>query len=223
MPEANPARAAPALDRGRRKGLGAYYTALPVVESVLADKPEHIIPRPDADPFGDNPHGFTMDVPANLYNHGELYNLSIGRGTLSPEDRFKIKEHIIQTIIMLNQLDFPDYLANVAEFAGAHHETVDGTGYPRRLKKEQMSAPARMIAIADIFEALTASDRPYKKSKTVSEALGIMSAMRDDRHIDADLFDLFLKNGVHRQYAERYLAPELNDVVDIGKYLSRAE
>ena len=195
---------------------------LPAVESVLADKPEHIIPRPDANPFGNNPYGFTMDVPGNLYNHGELYNLSIGRGTLSPEDRFKIKEHIIQTIIMLNQLDFPDYLANVAEFAGAHHETIDGTGYPRRLKKAEMSVPARMIAIADIFEALTASDRPYKKSKTVSEALNIMSLMRDERHIDADLFDLFLKSGVHRQYATRYLAPEADDAVDIGKYLSHA-
>ncbi|GAB6905024.1 putative ABC-type amino acid transport, signal transduction system, domain protein [Desulfosarcina cetonica] len=196
---------------------------VPVVEPVLADKPEHVVPRPDSTPFGDNPHGFTMDVPENLYNQGELYNLSIRKGTLSPEDRFKINEHIIQTIIMLNQLAFPEYLNNVAEFAGAHHETMDGTGYPRGLKREEMPVPARMIAIADIFEALTASDRPYKKSKTISETLAIMSVMRDDRQIDADLFDLFLESGIHRRYAERYLAPELNDAVDIGKYVSRSK
>ncbi len=194
---------------------------LPVVEHVLSDKPEHVIPRPHPDPFGDNPYGFQMIVPENLYNLGELYNLGIRKGTLSPEDRFKINEHIIQTIIMLNKLEFPDYLANVAEFAGAHHETMIGNGYPRGLNKEQMSIPARIMAIADIFEALTAADRPYKKPKTLSDSLRIMSFMRDDQHIDADLFDLFLKSGVYRQYAEQHLAPSQINAVDIGKYLSK--
>ncbi|MGD8702798.1 MAG: HD domain-containing phosphohydrolase, partial [Desulfosarcina sp.] len=194
---------------------------LPVVEQVLADKPEHVVPRTDPNPFDDNPLGFKVTVPRDQYNLGELYNLGIRKGTLSEEDRFKIQEHIIQTIIMLNKLEFPDYLANVAEFAGAHHETMIGTGYPRGLNKAQMSVPARMMAVADIFEALTAADRPYKKPKTLSEALRIMSFMRDDQHIDPDLFDLFLQSGVYQHYAERYLDPSQIDEVDIKKYLSK--
>jgi HD-GYP domain-containing protein (c-di-GMP phosphodiesterase class II) len=195
---------------------------LPVIEQVLADKLEHIVPRTNPKPFGDNPHGFKMGIPENLYNLGELYNLSIRKGTLSPEDRFKINEHIIQTIIMLNKLEFPDYLVNVAEFAGAHHETMIGTGYPRALKKEEMSIPARIMAIADIFEALTAADRPYKKPKTLNEALRIMSFMRNDQHIDAELFDLFLRTGVYQTYAEKFLDPVQIDAVDIHQYLSNA-
>lgn len=191
---------------------------LPVVEQVLADKPEHRIPRADPTAFNDNPHGFTMTVPDLKYNLGELYNLGIRKGTLSPEDRFKINEHIIQTIIMLGRLEFPEYLENVPEFAGAHHETMNGTGYPRGLKKEQMSIPARIMAVADIFEALTATDRPYKTPKRLSEALRIMSLMRDDQHIDADLFDLFLSSGVFQTYAEKYLDPNQIDAVDVNQY-----
>ncbi len=112
---------------------------LPVMEHVLADKGEHIIPRTNPDPFDGNPFGFNMTVPEDLYNLGEIYNLSIRKGTLSAEDRFKINEHMIQTIKMLKKLPFPDYLENVAEFAGAHHETMIGTGYPRGLKKDEMS------------------------------------------------------------------------------------
>jgi len=195
-------------------------TTLPVVERVLADKPEHIIPRGDPDPFDGNTHGFNMAVPENQYNLGELYNLGIRKGTLSPEDRFKINEHIIQTILMLKRLPFPENMKHVAEIAGSHHETMIGTGYPRGLKKEEMSIPARIMAIADIFEALTAADRPYKKPKTVSDALRIMSFMRNDQHIDADLFDLFLQSGVYRTYAEQFLNPVQIDAVEIGQYLS---
>ena len=197
--------------------------ALPVIEQVLVDKPEHIIPRTNAKPFDDNPYGFKMDIPENQYNLGELYNLGIRKGTLSPEDRFKINEHIIQTIIMLNKLEFPDYLVNVPEFAGAHHETMIGTGYPRALKKEEMSIPARIMAIADIFEALTAADRPYKKPKTLSEALRIMSFMRNDQHIDADLFDLFLQTGVYQTYADKFLDQAQIDAVNIQQYLANAQ
>ncbi len=193
---------------------------LPVVEHLLADKPEHIIPRTDPDPFDGNTHGFNMIVPENQYNLGELYNLSIRKGTLSTEDRFKINEHIIQTILMLKRLPFPDNMKHVPDIAGSHHETMIGTGYPRGLKKEEMSVPARIMAIADIFEALTAADRPYKKPKTVSEALRIMSTMRNDQHIDADLFDLFLKSEVYRDYAEQFLDPGQIDRVDISQYLS---
>ena len=196
---------------------------LPVVEQVLADKPEHIIPRSDASPFDGNPYGFSMAVPENQYNLGELYNLSVRKGTLTLEDRFKINEHIMQTIIMLNQLDFPDYLRRVAEYAGAHHETMIGTGYPRGLKKADMSVPARILAIADIFEALTAADRPYKRPKTLSESLRIMRLMRDDQHIDPDLFDLFLQSGVYLRYAKQHMDPEMIDAVDIREYLSKTD
>jgi HD-GYP domain-containing protein (c-di-GMP phosphodiesterase class II) len=193
---------------------------LPVVEKVLADKPEHIIPRTATASFKEDLSGFNMEIPESQYNFGEIYNLSIRKGTLTNEERFKIDEHIIQTIIMLNKLEFPEYLKNVPEFAGAHHETMIGTGYPRGLKKEDMSIPARIMAIADIFEALTASDRPYKKAKSLNETLRIMSFMRDDRHIDSDLFDLFLQRGVYHEYATEYLAPEQIDDVDINQYLS---
>jgi len=196
--------------------------ALPVVEHVLADKPEHIIPRTNPDPFDGNTHGFNMPVPENQYNLGELYNLGIRKGTLSAEDRFKINEHIIQTILMLKRLPFPENMKHVAEIAGSHHETMIGTGYPRGLKKEAMSIPARITAIADIFEALTATDRPYKKPKTLSDALRIMGLMRDDQHIDADLFDLFLQSGVYLEYANQYLDHTQIGAVDIRAYLSTA-
>ena len=150
---------------------------------------------------------------------GEVYNLCIGRGTLTAEERFKINDHMVQTIIMLEQLPFPKHLKRVPEYAGGHHETMIGTGYPRRLTKADMSIPARAMAIADIFEALTAADRPYKKAKTLSESLRIMSFMKKDEHIDPDLFALFLETGVFSEYAEQYLLPEQIDEVDIDQYL----
>jgi len=193
---------------------------LHVEEFLLADKPEHIIPRSGKDPFEGNPYGFKMEVPENLFDGGELHNLCIRKGTLSAEERFKINEHITQTIIMLGKLPLPSYMANILEIAGAHHETMDGKGYPRKLTRNEMSIPARIMAIADIFEALTASDRPYKKAKTLSESLRIMSFMRNDRHIDEELFDLFLQSGVYKEYAAKYLDPKQIDEVDINGYLS---
>lgn len=192
--------------------------ALPVQEALLADKPEHLIPRP-AEQALEEKHGFKVKVPKHLYNHGEIYNLSIGRGTLNEEERFKINEHIIQTILMLEQLPLPENLKRVPEYAGTHHETLIGTGYPRKLSGEQMTVPMRIMAIADIFEALTAGDRPYKKGKTLSEAVKILSFFKKDGHIDPDLFDLLLTSGVYRQYAERYLKPEQIDEVDVKAYL----
>ena len=193
---------------------------LPVAENLLADKAHHIIPRPDNSALFDPAYGFKTKIPANLYNFGELYNLAIGRGTLTEEERFKINEHIIQTIIMLKHMPFPKQLSRVVEYAGAHHETLLGTGYPRQLNAEELSIPARITAIADIFEALTASDRPYKKPKTLSECVKILSFFKKDKHIDPDLFDLFLTSGVYRQYAERFLRPEQIDEVDIAKYVA---
>ena len=131
-----------------------------------------------------------------------------------------INDHIVQTIMMLSQLPFPSHYARVVEYAGGHHEKMDGTGYPRRLSVDDMSLPARMMAIADIFEALTASDRPYKKAKQLSEAVRIMSFMCKDRHIDPDLFRLFLSSGVYRDYARRFLAPEQIDEVDTQALLA---
>ncbi|MBE9610987.1 HD domain-containing phosphohydrolase [Chitinilyticum piscinae] len=193
---------------------------LPVTEALLADKPEHIITRSERDRLPeDNRWGFRVKVPEHLYNRGELYNLAVARGTLSEEERFKINEHIIQTIIMLEKLPFPRHLQRVPEIAGGHHEKMDGSGYPKRLTRDEMSLPARMMAIADIFEALTAIDRPYKKGKTLSEAIKIMSFMKKDQHIDAELFELFLRSGVYRDYAERFMRPEQVDEVDIASIL----
>ena len=194
--------------------------ALPVEESLLADKPEHRIARPDAEKMpADNRWGFRMDVPELLYNRGELHNLSISRGTLTAEERYKINEHMVQTVIMLNELPFPRHLRSVPEIAGGHHEKMDGTGYPKRLPREQLSPLARMMAIADIFEALTAADRPYKSGKTLSEALSIMAKMRQDQHIDPELFALFLNSGVYRDYARRFMQVQQIDEVRIEDYL----
>jgi HD-GYP domain-containing protein (c-di-GMP phosphodiesterase class II) len=195
---------------------------LPTTEPLLADKAEHILTRTERDQLpADNPWQFKVDVPEHLYNRGELYNLAVARGTLSAEERYKINEHIIQTIIMLEKLPFPRHLTAVPEIAGGHHEKMNGTGYPKRLTQQQMSVPARMMAIADIFEALTAVDRPYKKGKTLSEAVKIMGFMLKDQHIDPDLFALFLSEGLHLQYAKRFMRPEQIDEVDISQYLRK--
>ena len=195
--------------------------ALPVVEKLLADKPEHRIERSLEERLPeDNPLGIRMTVPELRYNQGELYNLAVARGTLSAEERYKINEHIVQTLAMLDRLPFPKHLRQVPEIAGGHHEKMDGTGYPRRLRRDEMSPLARMMAIADIFEALTAVDRPYKKGKMLSEAIAIMARMRDDQHIDAELFDLFLRAGVYLDYARQFMRPEQIDAVDVGAYLA---
>jgi len=190
--------------------------ALPATESLLSDAPEHLIERQSGDLMpDDNRWGFRLTVPHHRYNLGEVHNLSVRRGTLTAEERYKINDHIVQTIVMLENLPFPRHLADVPEIAGGHHETMDGRGYPRRLVGGQMSTLARMMAIADIFEALTAVDRPYKKGKALSESLRIMARMRDERHIDGDLFDLFLTSGVYRRYAETYLDKNQMDDVDV--------
>ena len=121
---------------------------------------------------------------------------------------------------MLKQIPFPDDLRKVPDIASSHHENLAGTGYPMKRSKDDLSVEARILAIADVFEALTAPDRPYKKAKTVSEALRIMTFMRKDLHIDPDLFDIFMQKGVFRQYAELYLGENQNDVDEISPYLS---
>jgi HD-GYP domain-containing protein (c-di-GMP phosphodiesterase class II) len=193
---------------------------IPCSEPLLADKDEHIFFRdPVPETMESDPHCFNMNVPEYKYNRGEVYNLCIAKGTLTAEERYKINHHIVQTIMMLEQLPFPKNLSRVAEYAGGHHETMIGTGYPRKLEKNDMSLPARIMAVADIFEALTACDRPYKKAKTLSESIRILNFMKKDRHVDPDLFALFLKSGVYRDYAEKFLMAEQIDEVDIAQYL----
>nr|WP_230626182.1 HD domain-containing phosphohydrolase [Cupriavidus necator] len=127
----------------------------------------------------------------------------------------------MQTQVMLSRLPFPKHLRQVPEIAGSHHEKMDGTGYPRRLHRNEMSPLARMMAIADIFEALTAADRPYKKAKTLSESVGIMAMATTQQHIDQELFELFLSSGVYLRYAERFMRPEQIDEVDLAQYVGR--
>ena len=197
--------------------------SLPVEEPLLADKPEHLFERPAAELIpANNPWGFQLQVPQHKFNRGELYNLSVSRGTLTAEERYIINHHIVQTILMLSRLPFPPHLRNVAEIAGGHHEKMDGTGYPKRLRREQMSLPARMMAIADIFEALTAVDRPYKKGKLLSESLNIMAGMCRGAHIDPELFGLFVRAKVYLRYAERFMQAEQIDAVDEAAVLAKA-
>ena len=147
----------------------------------------------------------------------EVYNLTIERGTLTPEERSVINNHIVVTINMLESLPYPKDLRRVPEYAGGHHERMDGKGYPKGLTREQMSIPARMMGIADIFEALTSKDRPYKKAKTLSETLTILGKMCLDNHIDPDIFDLFIREKIYLRYAEKFLEPEQIDKVDLTK------
>jgi HD-GYP domain-containing protein (c-di-GMP phosphodiesterase class II) len=155
----------------------------------------------------------------NFLSNDEVHNLCIPKGTLTPEERKVINHHIVATVEMLEELPFPKHLARVPEFAGGHHERMDGKGYPKGLTRDEMSIPARIMAIADVFEALTASDRPYKDAKTLSETVRIMSFMKRDGHIDPDLFDLFVESGVYKDYAKEYLKPEQIDEVDVEAML----
>lgn len=157
----------------------------------------------------------------NLLTDDELHNLCIRKGTLNEKEREVINYHIVATIRMLEALPFPSYLKNVPEYAGGHHERMDGKGYPKGLTREQMSVQARVMGVADIFEALTARDRPYKPGMKLSRALEILSRMRDDHHIDPDIFEVFVREGVYMDYARRFLEPEQMDEVDHGALLGR--
>jgi len=189
---------------------------LPATEHLLADRPGHRIPRePGQHPFGEHPGRFRMEVPELLYDRGELHNLTVRRGTLTEEERFKINEHIIQTLRMLERLPFPRELRRVPRLAGTHHEKLDGSGYPRRLGAEELSIPERIMAVADVFEALTATDRPYQEPRTLGAALRIMRSMADSGHLCPRVFALFLRSGVYREYAATHLDPAQVDQVDV--------
>jgi HD-GYP domain-containing protein (c-di-GMP phosphodiesterase class II) len=147
----------------------------------------------------------------------ETYNLVIPKGTLTPEERQIINNHIVVTINMLESLPYPKGLRRVPEYAGGHHERMDGTGYPKGLTRAQMSIPARIMGVADIFEALTSKDRPYKKAKTLSDTLNILGNMKLNHHIDPDIFDLFIREKIYMRYADLFLDPEQIDIVDESK------
>ncbi len=204
--------------------------SLPVKERLLADRLDHVVGWGDrkpavakADPR--NVHGFDMQLPLNAQNMGEIYNLSVRRGTLTDEDRFKINDHMVQTLVMLSGLPWPAQLARVPDIASNHHEKLDGKGYPRRLPAEQLTTADRVMALADIFEALTAADRPYKAPKTLSESLKIMARMAREQHIDPELFRYFLHHRLWLKFAEKFIQTDQMDAVDVAEIdsLSRAE
>jgi len=154
---------------------------------------------------------------ANFLTDDEIENLCIPRGTLTDKEREIINYHIIATIKMLEALPWPQHLRHVPEYAGGHHERMDGKGYPRGLKRDEMSVQARVMGIADIFEALTARDRPYKKGKTLTESLQILGKFKEGGHIDPDLFDVFIRQKVYQRYAEQFLDANQIDRVDERK------
>ena len=158
-----------------------------------------------------NPQG----VQTSFLTAEEVENLTIRSGTLNQAERDTINYHIVATIKMLETLPWPRHLQNVPEYAGGHHERMDGKGYPRGLTREQMSLQARMMGIADIFEALTAADRPYKSGMTLTQALAIMCRMRDNGHIDPDLFEVFVRERVYLRYGEQFLEAGQVDAVDV--------
>ncbi|MBI5417089.1 HD domain-containing protein [Candidatus Poribacteria bacterium] len=147
-----------------------------------------------------------------IFTEDELKNLSIARGTLTKEEREKIQDHVRITEVMLNEIPFPAKLKNVSKYASAHHETLIGTGYHKGLKYDQIPLQARILALADIFEALSARDRPYKRGKTVSEVKKIIEFMVKDNHIDKDLYDLFLNDKIFQEYVKTEYSLEQIDV-----------
>lgn len=152
-------------------------------------------------------------VETEFLSADEMENLSIRGGTLTAAERSTINYHIVATNKMLEQLPWPRHLRNVPEYAGGHHERMDGKGYPKGLTRDQMSVQARVMGIADIFEALTASDRPYKRGMKLSQAMEIMHKFRTSGHIDPDLFEVFVREGVYLRYARQYLDPwQIDDV-----------
>jgi HD-GYP domain-containing protein (c-di-GMP phosphodiesterase class II) len=157
-----------------------------------------------------DPSGYS----AYFLSEDEVANLCIARGTLNEQEREIINHHIVATIKMLESLPWPRHLGKVPEYAGGHHERMDGRGYPRGLKREQMSVPARVMGIADIFEALTAKDRPYKPGKTLSDALRILGELKLAGHIDPDLFDIFVRKKVYLHFARQFLDPQQIDTVN---------
>ena len=141
----------------------------------------------------------------------ETTNLSIRKGTLTDEERRIIENHVEVTFKMLNELPFPKKHAMVPEYAAGHHEKLDGSGYFRHLSKDELPLQSRIMAVADIFEALTAKDRPYKKPMKLSQALEILSFLKKDGHIDPDIHDLVISSNLLLEYAKAFMNPDQID------------
>jgi hypothetical protein len=189
---------------------------LPAEERLLADLPRHEIPwhrsRPAVAPDDpDNVWRFDMR-PSELAGHqGELFNLRVSRGTLNEVERFRIQEHVVQTIMMLEALPWPAHLRRVPAIAGNHHERM-----------KDASLEERVMVMADVFEALTAADRPYKSAMTLSRALATLADMVREGHLDPEIFRLMLEQRIYSDYAERFLTPAQRDSVDTEALLARA-
>jgi len=178
-------------------------------EFMLPEDQQRVRDIADYEYFSDSGHS------VKFLSKNEVYNLTIVRGTLTPEERTVINNHIVVTVNMLEALPYPKDLRRVPEYAGGHHERMDGKGYPKGLSRNQMSIPARMMGVADIFEALTSKDRPYKKAKALSETLHILGKMKLDNHIDPDVFDLFIREKLYLKYAEKFLeAAQIDEVIE---------
>jgi len=198
---------------------------LPVKERLIYDDEAHKSRRKKSDYTLYKEADVKMDIPSLLYNEGELYNLTVEHGTITKEEKFKIQEHVIHTLTILRGLPWSDKLKRIVEDAANHHEYLDGTGYPRALKEEQLNIPAKIMVIADIFEALTSTDRPYKHSKTLSEAIDIMIVMAQEHKLDATLLELFIEKEIYLIYAKEHLRPEQIDLehLDHHTILKRIE
>jgi len=178
----------------------------PVAETLLANRPEHRVRRQSQlDSAARLRHGFNDFVPEFEHDAGELHNLTVHEGTLTAEERHRINDHVNQTILLLEDVPFPKELGQVPRIAGNHHEKLDGSGYPRGLKADDLTIEDRVITIADVFEALTAGDRPYKRAKTLSETLAILRKMASNGEIDGDLLELFVASGIPENYAMEHL------------------
>lgn len=157
--------------------------------------------------------------PRRFLTDDEIANLCIRKGTLTDAERAIIENHARVTGRMLSELPFPKKLSRVPQYAAGHHEKLDGTGYPDGLDETNLSLQARIMAVADIFEALTAKDRPYKKPMPLSQAVKILGFMKKDRHIDPDVHDLFLSSKLFLKYAGQELAPAQFDAVTVNPAL----
>ena len=162
----------------------------------------------------------SKSAEAQLYVESEWNNMTIASGTLNTSERNKINEHAAVGIRMLKELPFPTHLDQVVNIAGAHHEKLDGTGYPNGLKAEDLSLRARILALADVYEALSAADRPYKEPKTATEFLRILALMAKDRHVDAEILEIFLRSGKWQEYNTQYLRPEQCNEVELDKIIA---
>jgi HD-GYP domain-containing protein (c-di-GMP phosphodiesterase class II) len=205
------------LSHNERKLRGDKPFTKPVVEKLLMDANFHLIPwqrEPNQEQH------YRLKATPQQNNLGELYNLTVVRGTLNTEERYTIRSHVIETNRMLAQLPFPKHLRDVAKLASSHHETMDGKGYPWGLTKDQIPLQARAMAIADIFEALTSPDRPYKTNTTLLETLMIMAKMAKNQQIDESLFRLLLTSGAYKGYAKASLYWNQVDDINVDQFIA---